>query len=357
MIVQNAKYPPQVFYALHMEAGVAEYREPGKEPVRYLIEEQCAKIMDPTFQGRPIYVLHVDEENLETIQADSAGYVVESFFNPMDGKHWSKIIIISDLAHESLKKGWKVSNSYLVKRTKGGGQWHGIDYDSEIIDGEYKHMAIVPNPRYENSIVLTPEDFKLYNQEKELELKRLANSKDKEEGSMKFNLFKRTKVENSKESGIDLESMSVELPKSKREVTLTKLVNDADEKAMNEGNPAYADLKSMVKVGENEMTVDELMNAYCGLMKENESDVTEDGEGGEMDNEKDPVESDDKKKQNEEDEKAKKDADEKEKALKNANFNKLKNAANNKTMTNPRDEMVADTSKDQVARGKTRYGS
>ena len=93
------------------------------------------------------------------------------------------------------------------------------------MDGEYDHLALVPDPRYAESVILTPEQFKQYNFDKETQLKKLSNSKS-ETGVIEgmFNFFKKTKIENS-----DLESMSVKLPKSGREVELTKLINDMDQ--------------------------------------------------------------------------------------------------------------------------------
>ena len=61
----------------------------------------------------------------------------------------------------------------------GSGVCHGVDYDNEVTDGEYEHLALVEDPRYEDSIILTPDEFKAYNLEKENELSMLTNSKSK----------------------------------------------------------------------------------------------------------------------------------------------------------------------------------
>jgi hypothetical protein len=59
-----------------------------------------------------------------------------------------------------------------------GGEWHAVPYDRKVLVGEYDHLAIVDNPRYENSIILTPEQFKSYNSELEEELSRIRNSRE-----------------------------------------------------------------------------------------------------------------------------------------------------------------------------------
>ena len=61
MKVKNAKSLPEIYYGLHMVEGTAEYSEAGKEPYRIYIGETTIKNMNPTFQGKPVYVDHVDE--------------------------------------------------------------------------------------------------------------------------------------------------------------------------------------------------------------------------------------------------------------------------------------------------------
>ncbi len=258
----NAKTLPEVYYGLHMVSGVAEYIEPNREPYRILIEEKTIKNMDPTFQGKPVYVDHVEEVDLENIQAEADGYVMESFYNSVDGKHWVKFIVVSDRAKQAIRSGWKLSNAYVPKSFSGGGLWHGVEYIKEVVSGEYEHLAIVQNPRYAESVILTPEQFKVYNGEKELELKRLANAQDnKGENKVGLNFFKRAKIDNS----IDFESTRVELPKSKKELSIAELVAQMDV-VLNMAGYAHDD--HMVKVGENEMSVKELVRKHLDACNE-----------------------------------------------------------------------------------------
>lgn len=347
MTVQNAKIFPKVLYGMHFYPGVAEYKEPGGEPYRIFLNEATLRAMDPTFVGKPVYVKHVDGVDLDKIQEEADGYVIESFYNKADGKHWVKFIVVSDRGHEAVKKGWRLSNAYFPKKMAPGGLWNGVEFAKEVIEGEFEHLAIVDNPRYDESIILDVDQFKNYNSEKELELSRVANSK--EEKSM-FEFLKKTKVENGK----DLESMSVVLPKSKKEVTITQLVNEADEKEMNADKPVMANEEHMVKCGDEEMSVKELTNRYMNL--------------------KNPPSEEGKEKQNDEDAEAKKkalelaahedteiekkkeseaDKGKEEEKKKNENFDALQNAHKNA----PKDDLRIDLSEDRVARGKSRYGS
>lgn len=359
--VLNATVKPEIFYGLHMCAGLAEYQQ-VEGAHRILIDEQTIKNMDSTFPGRPVYVHHVDEVKFEDIQK-ADGYVVESFFNKADGKHWAKFIVVSDRGHEAIRSGWKLSNAYLIKNTVGGGRWHGLDYDKEVTSGEYEHLAIVPNPRYDESIILTPDQFKEYNQQKEAELIRLKNSIESKEKTMsKFTFWKKEKVEN----GADLDTMSVILPKSGKAVELSKLINDADEAEEKKDEAKMANGEDKVKVGEEEMTVNSLLEKYnsmCAKKNEDEEKAKNEAEAEELKKKNEEEEAEKLKKENEdeeaeklkkenEDEVENEDPEEMDEKKQNAFFEKLKNAADNVTTTK-----VVETAQDQVARGKSRYGS
>lgn len=361
---------------MHFYPGVAEYRESEQEPYRVFLNEDTIRSMDPTFAGRPIFVEHVDEveADIDDLRKEADGWVIESFFNSADGKHWVKFIVVSERAEKAIQNGMRLSNAYIPKSFGQGGLWNGVSYAKEITSGEYEHLAIVRNPRYEESVIMTPDQFKEYNENKVLELKRLSNSKDqKEKKSMgKFSLFKRTKVENS----VDLEGMSVLLPKSKKEMTIEELVNGMDAIQNMDG---YANNDHMVKIHDgSEMKVGELVSKHKAMCDElealkskkkdevmEEQDVVTEGEGVD-------VESD---VENTEDEEAKKKAlqlaEHEEKEIEEA---KKKNAAdvekkkleakkkadalkNAHTRADGEEEAVVEFSEDRVARGKARYGS
>lgn len=380
MKVDNSK--GRIFYGMHFYPGVARYDSPNAESFTIFINEDTIRKMGPTFAGRPIFVEHVDEvaDSVDAERENADGWVIESFFNAADGKNWAKFIIVSDRGLAAIARGYRLSNAYIPNSFGQGGVWNGVDYQREVLDGEYEHLAIVQNPRYEESVIMSPEEFKNYNDEKTVELKRLANSKEKGESTMKLNIFKRTKVENS----IDLDGMIVELPKSKKELALTKVVEEYD-KILNMNG--YANGDHMVKVGDkDEMSVNDLVKKHLDMcnemegMKQKNAASEDGGEPGEddpamendseeeikaagmkdvgdrggdksLENEEDDEE-DDKKKKNKMknemtlDEARKVIAREKALRLKNANLRE-------------QDVEIATVSipSDQIARGKARYGS
>ncbi len=367
----------KIFYGMHFYPGVAEYEEEGKEPFRVFINESTIRKMGPSFAGCPIFVEHVDEVDdvLSEVKDEADGWVMESFFNEADGKTWAKFIVVSERGLSAIRRGFRLSNAYIPKSYGDGGLWNGVTYRNEITDGEFEHLAIVQNPRYDESVIMTPDQFKAYNEQQTVELKRLANSKGVK--NMGLKLFKRTKVENS----VDLEGMSVELPLSKKEMKLTNVIEAYDTILNMNG---YANGDHMVKVGEkDEMSVNDLVKKHLEACNELEGlknpkkgeeeavandDEDMDSEDESMDNEvgeDSAIVGDrggDESLANEDDEDdKKKDDDKKKNALLNAKKLIAKEKAARLKNANTRDMNleVASVSlpEDQVVRGQTRYGS
>ncbi len=309
---------------------------------------------------------------------------MESFYNSADGKHWVKFIIVTERAERAIAQGMRLSNAYIPSSFARGGVWNGVSYTKEITDGEYEHLAIVRNPRYQESVILSPDEFKTYNSEKETELKRLANSKG--DNQMGLSFFKRSKVENSSE----MESTVVKLPKSGKEMSISEIVTDLDARLMN----SEANVDHTVKIGKESMTVKALIEKNEALSNEIEelknASKEDDGDKGSMDNDEDMEDMDNeesdedrekeieakknkakknkaKKKNSVEDEAgddAESDVDADEAALalaekkvnalkaKREHFEKLKNAQSR----NASEEVaVVEMLEDQVARGAARY--
>lgn len=366
-MIINAKTFPEVYYGLHFASGVAEYHD-SEKAYRVLIEEQTIKNMNPTFVGKPVYVEHVDGVDLENIQELADGYVTDSFWNAADGKCWCKFIVISDRAKQAIRSGWKLSNAYKPTTFTKGGLWHGVQYAEEITSAEYEHLAIVPNPRYEESIILNAEEFKKYNEEKQVELRKLANSKDEPKGEKKmaFKFFKKAKVENS----LDIESTIVELPKSKKEFSIAELITQAD---TIQNLAGYASDEHMVKMDSGEeMSVADMKKKHMDMCNELASmkkdaiseDGGEPGKGADDEemNSEESVDEDMKTvgdrggdaslENEEEDEDMKKKADMKKNEIKKK-VSAFKNAGP-KYQPEPQKIIL---SSDKLALGKSRYGS
>lgn len=381
--IHNSK--GEVFYGLHFYPGVAEYQEAGGEPYRVFLNESTLRSMDQSFTGKPIFVEHVDdvEQNLDELRKEVDGWVYESFYNSSDGKHWVKFIVVSERGKRAVKSGMKLSNAYVPKSFREGGLWNGVSYAKEITEAEYEHLAIVDNPRYEESVIMTSEEFKKYNERHEIELKRIANSKG---DSTMFKFFKKQRVENA----IDPELL-VTLPKSNKTRSVAQIINEADEKESDK-NAGLADMSHKVKMADGSYcNVGELMDKYKAMNEEIEAfkkkkedsaeseldvkaeetkvdvegDKANDDDMDEMENERSE---DNKENADDEDEDSKKKAlqlaEEKEKEVEDAKKKKNAAAAKAEKLRNanvrPLNSQVApnlEMSIDRVNRGKARYGS
>lgn len=202
---------------------------------------------------------------------------------------------------------------------------------------------------------------------------------------MAWKLFKRTKVENS---GLDLAGVSVYLEKAKKEVTIEELITEADERLSN--SPMAAHPEHLVDMGEGQkMTVNDMLSKYkasCNEIaemkknaaeKEKETELDEDEKDveveGDLHNDDDDtarVDTDDavvassadedggvkERKKNAADDKKKEDELETARKKKEAKekAERLRNAG---PTAKDEDEPKIEFARDQVARGKQRYGS
>ena len=219
---------PRRYFAKHMIQGVAGYKD-----FNLYASNEAIKNMEKSFEGKPLVVDHqdIDHDNLKN-QMD--GIVVKSFYNKWDGWHWVELLAITDEAVDAIEnKGWKVSNCYTPRVLDTDGTYLNIAYDQVLEGGEYDHLALVENPRYEDSIVLTAEAFKAYNEQKERQF--ISNSKVKKpKGKKMFEFFKKVKIEND----LNPEELIVKLENGKEisiSEAVTKLSNMTDETVIIEG--------------------------------------------------------------------------------------------------------------------------
>lgn len=381
--VQNANGRGKVFYGLHFVPGVAEYRDKDG-PYRVYLNSETTKRMDKSFEGRPLFILHVDEveDDIETLKRDADGFVVKSFYNAADGKHWCEFLVLSDEAEELIREGgYRLSNSYYVTHKGPPGTWNGVKYRFEVTAAEYEHLALVPDPRYGESIILTPDEFKNYNEQKLADVPRILNSKKGSTG-MKLTFFKREKVKNSEEYA----NIMVALPKSGKQYSILQLVNKADEAEEGSDEPRVVNSSDLIEFDGETITIGKFMKMHNELLKklENKDDEDEDEKDNEDDEDDDDMEEFDNDDEEQDIEVVKKtEKAEKEKAInkkKNKKANKKKNSyteddieeeverrmkklskadrlRNARDFFEDDDESGVEIGTDMIQRGISRYGS
>jgi len=180
--LENASQFPKTFYAKHMQPGICGYLNE-----KILVEADQMKAMAASFVGKPVFIGH-QKVDLDNLKQQAAGYISDSFYNELDGWCWVKFVAVDDAAHEAIQRGWAVSNAYVPTQWDDkGGLWHNIPYDRRIMAGEFTHLAIVDDPRYEGACILSPDGFKSYQAEKKQKLNELTNKK---EPKTMFSFFK-----------------------------------------------------------------------------------------------------------------------------------------------------------------------
>lgn len=353
----NATREPRMFYALHMSHGLAGYEDED-----ILVDIDAMKRMSPSFQAKPLYVGHQDVK-LDSIQQDADGWVVRSFYNENDGCLWAECIAVSDKAHQAIDNGWAVSNAYVPTEWGSGGTFHNIDYNRKIVNAQFTHLALVPDPRYEEAKVLLPEAFKQYQELKQGELKELQNNKSGDKPM--FKIFKNEKKE---VTNIDADTM-VELQNGKS-VSLKEMIEAVENAKKNEKKEEEekVNMDMKINVGDESMSIKELANKYTSMCnKKNEAD-DEDKKENEAEEDEEPEakkEADEKKNKMKKNGEKKNSKEEAEAAAKAATdkaaadavnykeFMEIKNAA--RKGGGATDAPALEISSDREKRGKERY--
>ncbi len=352
MTIENAKDFPKIFYCRHMLPGIARYEnrdsDEKMQEEHILIDADAMKQSAASMVGKPVYVQHqtVDLQNIH--EAD--GFVTDCFYNELDGWLWAKFLAVSDEAKTAILNNWSVSNAYMPVEWDGGGQHLNVDYDRKIRNYEFTHLAIVPNPRYEEAKIFSPDDYKAYQAKKRSELDELQNSNSNSKGHpmLKFFTKKTEELKNGIPADADLSQIEIEVEGGVRK-TLAEIVNavkknDEDEKDKEAKEKAEKEAKENKKeawnddtevcVGDKKMPMKDLMNKYNSMIKKNSE---------EEEKAKKEKENADK------DEKEKKEKEEKE------NAKRMLELQNAHKRTAPAQATIF-TSSDKVKRGKERYG-
>jgi hypothetical protein len=318
---------PELYVCNHLQAGLCGY---SNETI--LLSQDAMARMAPTFNGKPVYILHQDVE-FDKMKQDAVGYVADTWLAG-DGWLWSRIIITDDEAHKVIAEGYSVSNAYNPTEFKGGGMHHNLPYTREIMNGEFTHLALVPDPRYEDAKVYTLEEYQARNTTlmNSLEPKPPANQPAKK-GNFMLKFFKNQKTEvDASEADI------VEYTNAKGETvtrSLSEMVNAVEEK-----EKANKAMKNKVMVNGEEMTVADLVKKYEEMENEDKDDKDADKENeGDEDQDDADAEAEEREEEEKKNAKAKADA--------------IRNAAGNA----PSRTVVIETRTTQLNRGKSVYGT
>lgn len=259
------------FVSRFIEAGGVSY---GKAGVLKVTKETLDKFIQ-TLVGCPVIIRHKTLTS-DNVDEERVGVVNGVWFDPKDAWFYCDGIIWKKDAIRKIENGWTVSCTYEMTDSTGeGGEWHNIPYEDELLNGVFLHLAIVPNPRYEDATIK-------------------FNSKDRE-NDMLFKLFSGKKIQNSNEE----EKMDKNALKNKLMEHINKAVKGKGDIDGQSEEDWYKELREML---------DKLAYSESEAQKSN-SDEEEDK--GDKDEDKGEIKENKCKKNADEDEKGedKKDAD------------------------------------------------
>jgi hypothetical protein len=117
----------------------------------------------PSFVGKPVTIDHVEGSPNEIMNAGRAvGTVTNAYWNPDTGWYECKFTVENEDARKKVESGWSVSCAFdVAEQTGPGGEYHAIPFDEEITSGTFTHLALVENPRYEDSKIFKNHKMRL----------------------------------------------------------------------------------------------------------------------------------------------------------------------------------------------------
>jgi len=129
-----------------IEKGVCTYND---ETI-YLSQSTLERAMR-SMKGRPVVIKH-QKVTPQNMQDHAVGYVTDSGqFDSFDAGFTCPFIVFDDEGKEVIAKDYSVSCAYIPKAFGNGGTWHNTPYDREVTELEFTHLALVPDPRYEDA--------------------------------------------------------------------------------------------------------------------------------------------------------------------------------------------------------------
>ena len=344
--IQNAV--PKSYRAYYIEPGLADYTAEGIGLV--LVQKPALDKISSTYVGKPVVNLeHTDKEPEELFElsknskpedfADgiiaATGLLKEDLTTETGkvipaGWYWMDILIWDQETIENIdENGFSVSCAYEITADDStGGSYHNVDYDAEVLDGVGLHLAIVPNPRYEQSYII-----KNSKSEEEIVKVKFFKKKTEPKKVVKNNVDPPAEVE---EEVVENAEGYVETEEGEQ-IPISELMNMYKEKKEKEmENSSVYNMDDEVEVDGQRMTVKELMSA-CGY-----GESVENAEPAQDDDAEEVV--DETKQMN----------NSVKKASGKKNFQKVKNAAHTDEVF---EKPKLNTISERLANGKSRYGS
>lgn len=140
------------FTARFLECGLVSYDGEGLGKA-LLKKENIDKFINKMVNC-PLIIKH-NEVNGDNVDKLAVGWITQVSYNDVDGWYYCNGIITDEDGIEKAKDFGYVSCAVVpLDVDKSGGVWHDIKYDFEVLDADFNHLALVPNPRYGDATIL-----------------------------------------------------------------------------------------------------------------------------------------------------------------------------------------------------------
>lgn len=251
----EAKGKGRKFVSRFIEPGVAHYEEFGD----VLITKETLDRFINTMVGCPVIIQHKDIDD-ENVDKERVGVISNVWFNEFDGWYYCDGIIWDKQAIDLIKnQEWSVSCTYDFDSDKLEKTHNGKKIDMEFTGGEFLHLALVPNPRYERAnIVMNAKELENENDKHNSDgtfAEKLSKAQDelKEKEVKKENEEKEVKIQDNPQKY----AIQKELEENKID---TKTKNSKGDLIMSVLNELESFVKGIIKNAEDEKEKEEAKN-------------------------------------------------------------------------------------------------
>lgn len=154
-LTADTKGKGKKFVSKFIEPGVAHYEEFGD----VLITKETLDKFINTMVGCPVIIKHKDITD-KNADKERVGVISNVWYSDVDGWFYCDGIIWDKQAIDLVKnQGWNVSCTYDFESDNEPKTHNGKKIDREFTNGEFLHLALVDNPRYERAnIVMNSKD-------------------------------------------------------------------------------------------------------------------------------------------------------------------------------------------------------
>lgn len=258
-ISDEAKGKGRAFISRFIEAGLVHYAEFGD----VLITKETLDKFIYTMVGCPVIIMHkdIDDSNADK---ERVGVVSKVWYEPMDGWFYCEGIIWDKQAIDLIKnQQWNVSCTYDFESDFQKGSYHGKKYDMEFTGGEFLHLALVSNPRYERAnIVMNAKDD---NEE------FITVGEGEEAHPIPLDFLKQ-----------DTHSFSIKVKGLKKRQKYNAIIIAKNVAAVNKRVPVFSDEHLLLKASTKEALTEKVVNIAQEVHKRLGVNIPEDSKTGEL---------------------------------------------------------------------------